>query len=752
MFLRTAYLVAALAIAAPATAKDLTLDRVFQSPSLDGPAPRLPRLSPDGRILALLRNRPDERDRFDLWAIDTTTGAERMLVDSTKLGAPAALSEAEKMRRERLRIGNVQGIADFDWAPDSQSILVPLSGDLYFASVTGTTRRLTNTAETEMEANVSSRGRYVSFVRDRNLHVLDLASGKERAVTSDGGGTVTWGTAEFVAQEEMGRYRGTWWAPDDSRIAVQRTDDAPLQIVTRTAIGAGGASSFDQRYPVAGTANAEVQLWLVGPDGSNPVKADIAVGPESYLSRVDWAPDASALYVQRQDRLQTRLDMLRVDPRTGASQLVFSEQAKPRSWVNLSDAFRPLNDGSLIWWSERDGHGHLYRWRGGTWTQLTTGPWEVAELLAVDERQHRLYFSGNRETPLERQIYSLDYDNPTQVTRLTEQGWWNAAVMDRTGQRMIVTRSNPDQPPQTYLADNSGKRLLWVERNELSARHPYASYLNSHRPTRFGTIKAADGSELYWEMITPPLVPGRKYPVFFQHYGGPTAQQVRRAWMGALPQYLVDRGWIFFQIDNRGSANRGKAFEDQIWRRLGGVEVEDQIAGAKWLQSQKFVDPRRIATYGWSYGGFMTLKMLEAAPGLFAAGVSGAPVTSWRLYDTHATERYLGDPRADTGPYLKTDPINHVSAISDPLLLIHGMSDDNVALEHSTSLMAKLQESKIPFDVMLYPGMTHRITGEGPQVHLWRTIEEFLDENVRQKDAATKARRWRSRTQESSRR
>jgi dipeptidyl-peptidase-4 len=211
------------------------------------------------------------------------------------------------------------------------------------------------------------------------------------------------------------------------------------------------------------------------------------------------------------------------------------------------------------------------------------------------------------------------------------------------------------------------------------------------------------------------------------HYGGPGAgRQVTRSWGGALPQYLVSQGWIVYAIDNRGTPQRGKAFEDQIYRGMGTVEVEDQLTGAEWLKAQDFVDPARIATYGWSYGGYMTLKLLEKAPGMFAAGISGAPVTKWELYDTHYTERYLGDPNAKRSAYPGANAIAEAGKISDPLLLIHGMADDNVVLEHSTAFMSAMQAEARPFDLMLYPGQTHRFAGEGVNVHEWRTIEQFL--------------------------
>ena len=325
------------------------------------------------------------------------------------------------------------------------------------------------------------------------------------------------------------------------------------------------------------------------------------------------------------------------------------------------------------------------------------------------------------------------------TTRLTERGWWNGATADGAGTRFIVTRSSPKQPPQTYLADATGARLSWINENAVTGAHPYAPYLASHRPTEFGTIKAADGTPLYWEMISPPREPGRRYPVFFEHYGGPgTGQQVTRGWQGALAQYLVDRGWIYFKIDNRGSYNRGKAFEDQIWHAMGTVEVADQAAGAAYLKSLPFVDGDKIATYGWSYGGYMSLKMLEKTPGVYAAAVSGAPVTDWRLYDTHYTERYMGDPTKVADAYDSSGAIVDAGKIKDPLLLIHGMADDNVFLTNSTLVAAEMQKKDVPFEMMFYPGYTHRVGGPGISEHLWGTILSFLDREVKNKAPAAK--------------
>ena len=726
--------------AADANAGALTLRRVFASPDLSGAQPSELRLSPDGSLLTFLRPRADEKERSDLWARDTRTGAERMLVDSKTVGSGAALSAAEKMQRERARIGGAKGIVAYDFAPDGRSILVPIDGDLYLASLDGSVRRLTDQPGGQLNPMVSPKGAFVSFVRDQNLYVQPLDGGTARALTTAGGGTVHFGEAEFVAQEEMDRRTGYWWSPDERHVAVERFDEAPVRVATRASIGATGTKTYEQRYPAAGTPNVLVALQVMRPDGAGQVTVDLGTDPDIYLARVDWTPDGKTLLVQRQSRDQKTLDMLAVDPATGRSHVLFTERAPAQSWLHLSDSYRPLGDGSLIWRSERDGYGHLYRWQpDGRWTQLTEGPWVVTGLVGVDERAGRLYFMANKDGVLEQHLYAVDLARPKIVTRLTEPGWTHVATMDAAASRFIVRRSNPSQPTQVYLADTSGKRLAWINENAIQPGHPYHPFLASHRPTQFGTIRADDGSELHWEMITPPLEPGKRYPVFFQHYGGPGSQTVTRGWQGALPQFLVDQGYIFFQIDNRGSPNRGRAFENQIYHAMGTVEVADQKAGADYLKTLPFVDPARIATYGWSYGGYLSLKMLEKTPGVYAAAVARAPVTDRQLYDTHYTERYLGDPARDARSYAESAAVADAPKIREPLLLIHGMADDNVFLDNSTLFAAKMQGSDTPFEMMFYPGQTHRVGGPGISEHLWRTILDFLDRNVKNAPAPAAA-------------
>ena len=710
--------------------QQLTLERIFASPALTGKVPRGAKLSPDGKLVTLLRNRPDDIERYDLWAIDPATGAARMLVDSKKVGSGAELSEAEKMQRERARLSGLTGIVAYEWAPDGQHLLVPIDGDLYLADLAGNVRRLTNSKASELDGRVSEKGRFVSFIRDNRLHVLDLSTNADRTVTPDGPATTSWGVAEFIAQEELGRFRGAWWAPDDSRIAVTRVDESGVEVATRASIGADKTTTFEQRYPRAGTANARVDLYLMNPDGSGLVKADLGPNPDVYLARVDWLPDASALIVQRESRDQKTLDLIRIDARTGAATPLLSDRSE--TWINLNDDLHPLKDGSFLFSSERSGYRHLYRWTKGRITPLTSGPWVVSKLDGVDEAGGQLFFTANRERSIDNGFYRLDYRRPGATpVPLTRPGTTNSAIVDKTGHLAIVTGSYPGQPPQSWLTDASGKRLAWIEENKVDAAHPWAPYAAAAVIPTFGRLTAADGvTMLDYKLLRPTtLAPDQRAPVIVRVYGGPQAQDVTNGFVSPLDQYLVNQGYVIFAVGNRGQEGRGTAFQKPAYHALGGVEVADQLAGLAWLKRQPYVDPAKVAVFGWSYGGYMTLKLLEAAPHAFAAGISVAPVVRWDLYDTHYSEHYMGDPRTGRADYDKADVLHDTTKIADPLLLMHGMADDNVLFQNSTEFMAKMQEEKVPFETMVYPGKTHAISGPNVSVFLYRTIERFLARN-----------------------
>ena len=715
-------------------AQPLSLDRLFANPPLLGTPPRALSIAPDGRYIAWLQPRADDQMRYDLWVEEIASGKRRMAVDSLALSSgPATLSEAELMRRERARLASVRGLVEYHWAPDGAALLVPLDGDIWLAPLEGRPRRLTQTQTTEIDAQLSPRGTHASFVRDQNLFVLDLAKGAERQMTTGGGGAISYGVAEFVAQEEMHRMTGQWWSPDDRRIAIARVDESPVKVAVRAAIGATGTRVTEQRYPFAGTPNALVSLEIHSLDGAAPVKVDLGSNPDIYLGRVNWLNPAQ-LIVQRQSRDQKTLDLLLVEAATGKSRTLFSETSD--TWLILHDSLKPLADGKrFLWASERSGYRHVYLWNGSRLKPLTSGKWPIDEIIAVDEEQGTILFTGFRETPLEKALYRTRLSGGP-VERLTETGGWTDSVSDERGSALLLKSSTPTKPSVVTLATTDGGALRMAHQVS-PADYPYAASLAAHVPPRFGTLKSADGkTDLHYALSMPPgLKAGGKAPVFFAVYGGPGSQQVKHMFGSLLDQYLLQQGWAIFRVDGRGTPARGTAFEAPIYRKLGFPEVDDQIAALNWLKAQPGIDADRVAVYGWSYGGYMVQRMLTKHPGAFAAGVSGAPVTDWRLYDTHYTERYLGNPAIDPAPYEAGDITRDAAALSDPLLMIHGLADDNVVFDHSARAIAAYQTQGRLFETMVYPGQAHSIRAPDMQQHLWRTILAFLERTVKEKPA-----------------
>jgi len=721
---------------APQDPGALTIERVFASPSLSGPTPRSLKFSPDGTRVTFLRAKDEDRTVLDLWAMDVSDGRTYRLVDASVLAPEErTLSEAEIQYRERARISQ-SGVVSYDWDESADTVLVPLDGDVFYVDVaTGEAQRLMETEAFETDFKVSQDGAHVSFIRDQTLWVHDLETGEARAVTPQGEGPVSWGVAEFVAQEEMGRYTGYWWSPQGGQIAVARIDETPVDIVPRFGIGAEGVSVTEQRYPRAGTDNALVELYVVDLATGERRQVDLGDETDIYLARVNWSERGDRLYVQRQNREQTVLDLLGVDPATGESAIVLTEAAP--TWINLTRDFTALEGGDFLWTSERSGFRHIYRVTPtGDTTQLTSGDWVVDEISGVSQDGETAYFEGWVETPLERHLYSVAMQGGTPEPVTSGQGLWSASLGD--GASAYIGRyGDPATPAQTALYAIDGTRIAWIEENALDDTHPYAPFLESHLTPKFGTITAPDGeTRLYWSMLKPDHCTAQApCPAVMQVYGGPHVQTVTRGWTGARDQLFADRGYILFRLDNRGSSNRGHAFEAEIHDVMGTVEVEDQLAGLDFLQAQPFVDAGRVGLWGWSYGGYMSLMTTLRAPDAFTAAVAGAPVTDWSLYDTHYTERYMDTPQANVSGYEQGSAFAHVEHYATPTLIIHGMADDNVTFDHSTRLFLELQSRNADFEMMTYPGQRHGVRPPELQTHLWTTIFRFFDERLEAPEA-----------------
>ena len=739
----------ALCWSASLSAERLTVERIFSAPDLTGPRLRSPQVSPEGRYVTFLQGKPSNADQLDLWGLDIRSGETRLLVDSTAfIAGPETLSTEEEARRERQRIASLRGIVDYEFSRDGRKLLVPIAGDLYLydliARNTDPVRRLTRSAAYETEAHLSPSARFVSFVRDRNVWLIDLRTGTERQLTTANSELISNGTAEFIAQEEMGRSRGYWWSPNDNYIAYTRVDESPVAEIDRFQIDGDGVRVVKQRYPAAGAANAAVELHVVRLSDNQHRK--IVASGDAYLARVDWFPDSQHLAVQRQARNQKTLDLLKVNATTGETTTLLSETSN--TWINLHDDLTFLARGKqFIWASSRTGYKHLYLYDfdGKLVRPLTAGNWMVVGdnedkgMVGVDEQRGFVYYMSNAHSPLERHLYRtrLDGRDP-KLQRISLEAGWHSAVLlpDRNG--YLDTWSSSQQPPNVSLRTLNGKVQRSIVRNSLDASHPYAPYLVEHSPDESGSLRASDGQTLHYRLTKPKqMQPGQRYPVVVDVYGGPGIQYLQDAFMGGsraaqglFRQVLAQNGFIVFSLDNRGSGMRGVQFEAPIHKQLGDVEIEDQLLGVEYLKSLPFVDAKRIGIMGWSYGGYMTLLAL-AKSNAFKVGMAGAPVTDWSLYDTHYTERFLGMPQANAAGYRASNVLPYIADIKGKLLLVHGMADDNVLFTHSTQLMQQLQQHSIRFDLMTYPGGKHGLPRDSAMGrHHYLNVLEFFRERL----------------------
>ncbi|GHB72546.1 peptidase S9 [Psychrosphaera saromensis] len=730
-----------MALSSTAQAEKISLERIYSDPSLSGKTPKNLTVSPDGKRATYIQSRTDDYNRYDLWEYNVESGKRSMLVDSKALMSGSEnLSDEEKARRERLRIYG-KGILQYTWSADGKALMFPLAGDVYYYELAAKKAvKLTNSEGFATDVKFSPKGNYISYVLDQNLYIIDIKSGKTKALTTLGGGDIKYAMAEFVAQEEIDRMTGYWWSGDESKIALTKVDMSPVKVVTRNEIYADSIKLVDQRYPFAGTPNVNIELGIMDVAGKADDIRWIALGEDQvegkgadkdiYLARGKWLPNNKTFSYQWQNRTQQLLELRFVNADSLEQQTIIQE--KSDTWVNIHDSLKFL-DNSFIWGSERDGFHHLYQfdYQGKLIAQLTKGDWVVDALKAVNTKTGDIFFTGRKDTPLESQVYKVNLNKPNVITRVSKRDGYHRVNFSKDASIYLDSYSNIMQPTQVSLHKANGQHITWMEENKVDKDHPFYPYKSDFIKPRFGTLTAEDGQTLYYRIFEPVGFEGKR-PVINFVYGGPGSQQITNSWSGrnALFQHLTQKGYVVFTLDNRGSANRGKKFEDPIYKHLGNVELKDQLTGIEYVKTLDFVDPNRIGIYGHSYGGYMTIMGMFKASDVYKVGVSGSPVTDWGLYDTHYTERFAGHPGKNNKDYEISNVFQYAEGLKGDLLIYHGMADDNVLFTNSTKLFKHLQDLGKPFDVMTYPGSKHSIRGKKTGLHLAKTIVRYFDKNL----------------------
>ena len=661
--------------------------------------------------------------------VDADSGRSFPFFDAGRM--EQAIANLPGVTREEARLLSSSG--DLTLNPAKTGTLVTISSDLYlydFASSRAT--RLTNALGEEEEAQFSPNGQRVAFVRANNLLVVDVSSQREQAITTDGNNQLLNGKLDWLYQEEIygrGRFRAFWWSPDSAQLAFLQLDERPVPEYTVVDHLPYRPTLEVTDYPKAGDQNPVVKLGIARVGGSQAqwVNIDKYAKNEPLIVNVDWTPDSRSVVHQVQDREQTWLDLNLADTSTGQSRTLLRETTK--AWVSENGNPVWLEDGSFLWFSERNGFKHLYHVGadGRVQRQVTTGRWDVRSLYGVDQKNRAVYFATGARNHLTTDVFRIGL-NGEGLTRISRTEGTHRASFNPTFTEYIDVWSDATTPPQTRLHRADGSELRVIESNEVKTLQEYRL-----ATPEFVQVKARDGFVMDAMLIKPPdFVASRRYPVYQFTYAGPGTAQVRNQWGGSqylFHQLLAQRGIIVWVLDNRSAGGKGVEAQWPVYGRLGELELEDLEDGVTWLKQQPFVDSSRIVLSGWSYGGFMTAYAMTHSTS-WAAGIVGAPVTDWRDYDTIYTERYMKLPANNPDGYRRTAPRFAADRLRGRLLLLHGTMDDNVHVQNTLQFAYELQRAGKPFEMMLYPRSRHGISDPRLNLHVRQSMLDFVMRTV----------------------
>ena len=683
-------------------------------------------VTPDGDAVLFLRSGPRRFDS-DLYSFDPKTGAEQVVLTADQLlgGEAEAMSEEEKARRERARQA-LTGIASYRLSDDGSTLIVPLSGKLHVVErATGAKTVIDHPAGGAVDPQLSPGGARIACARDGDLYVHDLRSGAATRLTTREGPTVTNGLAEFVAQEEMSRAHGFWWAPNGESLVYQRSDTAEVEVLHITDPTHPAKPAYSAPYPRPGKANAEVQLGIIGVTGGETtwIQWDSAAYP--YLVSVRWRK-ASPLTIAVQDRRQRELVLLTVDPSTGATKQLLTETDS--AWVNIDqDVPRWLDDGSrFLWTSERHGARQLeLRAADGTLIGALTKP-ELGyrSLVHVDETNKTVIVRASRE-PTEVHLYRVPLDPPAKApAQLTTAAGEHHAAFGSTGKVWVQILDAADGPPTWTVRDAEGAEIGALP--SVAERPPFSPNY------ALKTVDVGGRSHAAVVICRRGMKPGDKYPVLVHVYGGPWAQMVTATEQRyALDQWFADHGFIVVSIDGRGTPARGRDWERAIRGNLIDVPLADQVAVLAALGAQvPQMDLDRVGIFGWSFGGYFSAMAVMQRPDVFHAAVAGAPVADWLDYDTHYTERYMGLPDENAAGYASSSVLTHAPKLTRPLLIVHGTADDNVYLTHSIKMSDALFRAGKHHEFLPLAGLTHMVPDATVTIRLQLRILSFFQQSL----------------------
>ncbi|MCK4662974.1 MAG: S9 family peptidase [Bacteroidales bacterium] len=566
----------------------------------------------------------------------------------------------------------------------------------------------------------------IAYTIENNLFIINSSNKSQQITNEDNKGIIN--GSSYVHRSEFGIRKGSFWSPKGNYLAFYRKDETMVTDYPLVDISQRIATLNNIKYPMAGMKSEEVTMGIYNVKNNNTIFLETGEPKEQYLTNIVWDLSEKYIYIAIVNREQNHMKLNKYDILTGKLiKTLFEEKHEKYVEPEKPMMFLSGKPDEFIWFSERDGYNHLYLYNteGKLIKQLTKGNWTVTDFLGFDEEENHIFYSSTAESPIERHVYKLNISSGD-ISKLTAKKGSHTGQFNFSGNYFIDQYSSLTVPRTYYLKNNLGE----IIRTLFNAENPMKNFKIGEM-TIF-TVKANDGiTDLYCRMIKPvDFDSTKKYPAIIYVYGGPHSQLVRNTWMGSTwvwQYYMAQKGYVMFTMDNRGTQNRGFEFENIIHRQVGFYETQDQMKGIEYLKNTGFVDTTRIGIHGWSYGGFLTISLLEQYPETFKVGVAGGPVIDWKYYEIMYGERYMDTPQENPEGYEKSAVINYAKNLKGKLMIIQGAIDGTVVWQNSLAFLQKCVEEGILVDYLVYPRHKHNVRGKD-RIHLMRKVTQYFDD------------------------
>ena len=583
----------------------------------------------------------------------------------------------------------------------------------------------------------SPASRAQAYVKDDNLYVED-GDGSTKQVSTDGSREIVYG--QSVHRDEFGIYKGTFWSPDGRRLAFYRMDQSMVTDYPQVNLFTRIATEEPDKYPMAGETSHVVTVGVYDLDTGTTTYLDAGDPVNRYFTNIQWSPDSKRIYIQELNRDQTDMELVVYDAATGKREKVIYQEHSDKYTEPLTPiTFIPWDNKKFILQSQKDGYNHLYLMdlEGKQLKQLTKGEWVVLDLVGFCKKRNSIVILSTEASPIQNNLYEVSLNNGKRTlidngrgchANTYQEDGRHTSILSASGTMLFDNYTEPDVPRNIELATlgkDKRQRLF-------TASNPWADYETPEYSC--GTIKAADGTtDLYYRMVKPThFDPKKKYPTVIYVYGGPHARNVEARWHWASrgwETYMAQKGYLLFILDNRGSMDRGREFEQATFRQLGQVEMADQMCGVEYLKQLPYVDANRIGVHGWSYGGYMTISLMTNYPDVFKVGVAGGPVIDWKWYEVMYGERYMDTPQDNPEGYEKTSLLRQAKNLKGRLQIIQGLNDKTVVPQHCLQFIEECIKAGTQPDFFVYPGEPHNMRGH-KSVHLHERITKYFEEHL----------------------